>query len=98
MGGLLAGDEMLGMLHLHEKEFQGLDGHFLTGKEEVKSLRWPIGYLTTSKWGSQYMGMQPLNREGLILTPASLKRSSPGFGHVWTSLSLQAQWLTCPTL
>jgi len=32
---LLAGVKVLGMLHLHEEEFQVLPGHILIGREEV---------------------------------------------------------------
>lgn len=85
MVGLLAGVEMLGMLHLHEKEFQGLEGHVLTGKEEVKSLRWPIGYLTTSKWGSQVYGHAAPKQGGT--DPYSCQYQEE-FSRVWTCLDL----------
>ena len=31
----LAGAEVLGMLHLHEEEFQVLAGHVLIGREDI---------------------------------------------------------------
>ena len=31
----LAGAEVLGMLHLHEEEFQMLAGYVLTGREDI---------------------------------------------------------------
>ena len=45
----MAGAEVLGMLHLHEKEFQVLPGHVFIGKEEVKPGMWPPGYMTISR-------------------------------------------------
>lgn len=36
VGTFLVPTKMLGMFHLHEEEFQGLAGHFLIGREEVK--------------------------------------------------------------
>lgn len=36
------------MLRLPKERFQVLAGHILIGKEEVKSLIWPPGYITTS--------------------------------------------------
>lgn len=45
----MAGVEVLGMLHLHEKEFQVLAGHILIGKEEVKPVMWLLGYVTISR-------------------------------------------------
>lgn len=35
---LLAGTEVLGMIHLHEEEFQVLARHILIGNKEVKSI------------------------------------------------------------
>jgi hypothetical protein len=44
----LAGAEVLGMLHLHEEEFQVLAGHILMWREEAKPVIWQLGYETTS--------------------------------------------------
>lgn len=35
------------MLHLHKGELQVLVGHVLTGREEVKAVIWPPGYVTS---------------------------------------------------
>ena len=40
---------VLGMLHLHEEEFQVLAGYVLIGREEVKPIIWPPGYMTISR-------------------------------------------------
>ena len=45
----LAGAEVLGMIHLHEEDFQVLLGYILIRREEVKPVIWPSGYVTTSK-------------------------------------------------
>ena len=45
----MAGAEVLGMLHLHEEEFQVLAGYVLIGREEVKPIIWPPGYMTISR-------------------------------------------------
>ena len=44
---LLAGAEVLGMVHLHEQEIGVLAGHVFTRLEEVEPLIWPPGNLTT---------------------------------------------------
>ena len=41
MGGLLAGAEVLGMLYLHEEEFQEPDRQVLSGRKEVEPVIWP---------------------------------------------------------
>ena len=41
--------KVLEMPPLHEEEFQVLAGHVLTGKEEVKPVIWPPGYVTISR-------------------------------------------------
>lgn len=41
---LLAGAEALAMLPIHKEEFQLLDRHILTGREEVQPVIWPHDY------------------------------------------------------
>lgn len=45
----MAGAEVLQTLCLHEEEFQVIDAHVLLGREEVKPVIWPLGYVTTSR-------------------------------------------------
>lgn len=53
---LMAGAEVLGMLHLHEQVFQILAGHVLRGREVVRPVIWlpdHIDYLKSGgSWGS----------------------------------------------
>ena len=42
----MAGAEVLGMIHLHEEDFQVLLGYILIRREEVKPVIWPSGYVT----------------------------------------------------
>ena len=60
---LLPGPEVLGMLHLHEEEFQVLAGHVLIGREEVRPVTlacWLCDYLQ----GGEGRGSHSLHRLG----------------------------------
>lgn len=64
----MAGAEVLGMPHLPEEEFQVLAGHILIGREEVKPVIWPLGYLKGSgggRWKSyvQHWDIQAQGKE-----------------------------------
>ena len=91
---------MLGMLHLHEEGSHVLSRHILLGREEVKPVIWPSGYMTPSRagwrWGSQrhvYHSMQVQVQEGPNLISTSLKIRFSGFGHISTLYLLRVSSL-----
>lgn len=45
----MVGTGVLGMLHLHKEEFQALAKHAHIGRDKVKLVIWPPGYMTTSR-------------------------------------------------
>ena len=45
----MVGAQVLGRVLLHEEYFQVLAGHVLIGREEVKPVIWPPGYVTPSR-------------------------------------------------
>lgn len=47
-GTLLVDMKVVRMLHLHREEFQVFAAYVLIGREEVKAVIWPLGYVTTS--------------------------------------------------
>lgn len=83
---------MLGMLHLHEEEFQVLARHVLLGREELEPVIWPSGYRTTSERAEVGVsrllnrGKQAKNKKVAILIPAGLKMRFSGFRYILTSL------------
>lgn len=52
----MARAEGLGMLHLREEEFHVLSGHVIIGREEVKPVVWPPGYMNGYLKGSSGEG------------------------------------------
>ena len=48
-GTLLVDMKVVRMLHLHREEFQVFAAYVLIGREEVKAVIWPPGYVTTSR-------------------------------------------------
>ena len=60
----LARFRVLGMPHLHEEEFQLLGGDGLTGREEVKPVIWPPGYVITSRVAEVCVGLYRLCAPG----------------------------------
>ena len=64
------------MFHLHEEEFQVLAGCVLIGREEVKPVTWPLGYVTTSRHRGAYrlrLDTQSQRKEETVLTSAGLR-------------------------
>ena len=45
----MAAAEELGMLHLHEEEYQVLAAHVMIRRENVYLESWPLGYVTSSR-------------------------------------------------
>ena len=88
--------KVLEMPPLHEEEFQVLAGHVLTGKEEVKPVIWPPGYVTISRVAE--VGVLRSVSAGTCL-PRARRKTVPSLGMrflgVWTSLNLtlDLDWL-----
>lgn len=83
---------LLGMLHLHEEEFQAFAGCVLIGREEVKPIIWPPGYVTTSSRAEvgvvlQAGSMRTQSKEGTVLTPSWLGMRFSCFGRFSASCS-----------
>jgi hypothetical protein len=76
---------LLGVLHLHKGELQVLVGHVLTGREEVKAVIWPPGYVTTS--GVAEVGVEQATCIG------GLDTSQP---HSCSGLATPVSWLSGP--
>lgn len=74
----------------HEGERQVLAGRVFTGREEIKAVIWPPGYLWGGRGGVvQATCIGVCTEQGrAFLTPAGLKMKISGFGHVSTSLLL----------
>ena len=72
-------------LHLHKGELQVLVGHVLTGREEVKAVIWPPGYVTTS--GVAEAGVEQATCIG------GLDTSQP---HSCSGLATPVSWLSGP--
>ena len=106
-GREFSGTEVLGMLHLHDEEFQEHAGHALLEREEFRPLIGhqvkflPRGWL---KWGlyrpltPEHSHPEPGGPGVNSLTPTCLRTRLSKFGHILTSLLLQTDSSSCSAL
>jgi len=81
----------MGMLPLHEEEFQVLAGYVLIGRQEVLPVVWSPGYMTTSRMAE--VGIlrlacagtcRPRARRKTVLFLSASGQDLSGFGHDFT--------------
>jgi len=92
---LLDGAKVLRMLQLHEEKSQVLVGHVLVGREEVKPVIWPPGYMTASRVSE--VGLMQATWARTAKQSYTCQSQDKIF-RVWThlGLTLPPDWSPCP--